>query len=110
MGKLYEGNVEVFTNKETKKVNIRPNPEGDFNRENVGQLYKYMKQLAEKKGYTMSLFVPDASKAEQPVLLASLRFGGKPYLAMLEKRDLSTGSIAKKSSPIEVHRPSWATK
>ena len=110
MGKTYEGNVEVFTNKETRKVNIRPNPEGDFNKENVGQLYKYMKELADKTGFKMSLYIPDADKAEVPVLLSSLRFGGKPYLAMLEKRDLSTGSIAKKSSPIEVHRPSWAKK
>ena len=105
MGKTYEGNVEVFTNKETRKVNIRPNPEGDFNKENVNDLYKFMKQVADKTGFKMNLFVPDASKAEVPVLLASLRFGGKPYLAMLEKRDLSTGSIAKKSSPIEVFKP-----
>ena len=104
MGKLYEGNVEVFTNKETKKVNIRPNPEGDFNRENVNDLYKFMKQVADKTGFKMNLFVPDASKAEVPVLLASLRFGGKPYLAMLEDKKLSTGTI-KKSSPIEVFKP-----
>ena len=25
MGKLYEGNVELFANHKTKKVNIRPN-------------------------------------------------------------------------------------
>ena len=105
MGKIYEGNVEVFTNKETKKVNIRPNPDGDFNKENVGDLYKFMKQVAEKTGFKVNMFVPDASKAEQPVLLASLRFGGKPYLAMLEKKDLSTGTI-KKTSPIEVFKPS----
>ena len=104
MGKLYEGNVEVFTNKETKKVNIRPNPEGDFNREDVNDLYKFMKQVADKTGFKMNLFVPDASKAEVPVLLASLRFGGKPYLAMLEDKKLSTGTI-KKSSPIEVFKP-----
>jgi len=105
MGKTYEGNVEVFTNKETRKVNIRPNPEGDFNKENVNDLYKFMKQVADKTGFKMNLYIPDANKAEVPVLLASLRFGGKPYLAMLEKRDLSTGSIAKKSSPIEVFKP-----
>ena len=104
MGKLYEGNVEVFTNKETKKVNIRPNPEGDFNKENVNDLYKFMKQVADKTGFKMNLFVPDASKAEVPVLLASLRFGGKPYLAMLEDKKLSTGTT-KKSSPIEVFKP-----
>jgi len=104
MGKTYEGNVEVFTNKETKKVNIRPNPEGDFNKENADALYKFMKQVAEKTGFTMQLFIPDASKAEQPVLLMNPRFGGKPYLAMLEKKDLSTGTI-KKSSPIEVFKP-----
>ena len=109
MGKTYEGNVEGFTNKETKKVTIRPNPEGDFNKENVGQLYKYMKELADKTGFKMNLYIPDANKAEQPVLLMNPRFGGKPYLAMLEKKDLSTGTI-KKSSPIEVHRPSWAKK
>ena len=51
MGKIYEGNVEVFTNKETKKVNIRPNPDGDFNKENVGDLYKFMKQVAEKTAW-----------------------------------------------------------
>ena len=105
MGKIYEGNVEVFTNKETKKVNIRPNPDGDFNKENVGDLYKFMKQVAEKTGFKVNMFVPDANKAEVPVLLASLRFGGKPYLAMLEKKDLSTGTI-KKASPIEVFKPS----
>lgn len=104
MGKTYEGNVEVFTNKETKKVNIRPNPEGDFNKENADALYKFMKQVADKTGFTMQLFIPDASKAEQPVLLMNPRFGGKPYLAMLEKKDLSTGTI-KKSSPIEVFKP-----
>ena len=103
MGKTYEGNVEVFTNKETKKVNIRPNPEGDFNKENVTALYKFMKQVADKTGFTMQLFIPDASKAEQPVLLMNPRFGGKPYLAMLEKKDLSTGT--KKASPIEVFKP-----
>ena len=104
MGKTYEGNVEVFTNKETKKVNIRPNPDGDFNKENVTALYKFMKQVADKTGFTMQLFIPDASKAEQPVLLMNPRFGGKPYLAMLEKKDLSTGTI-KKTSPIEVFKP-----
>ena len=104
MGKTYEGNVEVFTNKETKKVNIRPNPDGDFNKENADALYKFMKQVADKTGYTMQLFVPDASKAEQPVILANPRFGGKPYLAMLEKRDLRAGTI-KKASPIEVFKP-----
>ena len=104
MGKTYEGNVEVFTNKETKKVNIRPNPDGDFNKENAGALYKFMKQVADKTGFTMQLFIPDASKAEQPVLLMNPRFGGKPYLAMLEKKDLSTGTI-KKASPIEVFKP-----
>ena len=104
MGKTYEGNVEVYTNKETKKVNIRPNPNGDFNKENAGALYKFMKHVADKKGFKMSLYIPDASKAEQPVLLMNPRFGGKPYLAMLEKKDLSTGTI-KKSSPIEVFKP-----
>jgi len=63
-----------------------------------------MKQVADKKGFKMSLYIPDASKAEQPVLLMNPRFGGKPYLAMLEKKDLSTGTI-KKSSPIEVFKP-----
>ena len=104
MGKTYEGNVEVYTNKETKKVNIRPNPNGDFNKENAGALYKFMKQVADKTGFTMQLFIPDASKAEQPVLLMNPRFGGKPYLAMLEKKDYSTGTI-KKASPIEVFKP-----
>ena len=40
MGKLYEGNVEVYANHETKKVNLRPNPKGAFNKENVSELYK----------------------------------------------------------------------
>lgn len=100
MGKLYEGNVELFANHKTKKVNIRPNPEGKFNKENVSELYNKMKEHATKLKYEMNLFVPDANKAEQPVLLASMRFGGKPYLAMLEKRDLSTAPSRK--SDIEV--------
>ena len=104
MGKTYEGNVEVFTNKETKKVNIRPNPNGDFNKENVTALYKFMKQVADKTGFKMSLFIPDANKAEVPVLLASPRFGGKPYIAMLEDKKFSTGTT-KNSSPIEVFKP-----
>ena len=105
MGKIYEGNVEVFANHKTKKINIRPNADGKFNKENVSDLYGVMKKHADKLKYEMNLFVPDTSKAEQPVLLASLRFGGKPYLAMLEKKDLSTGTI-KKTSPIEVFKPS----
>ena len=72
--------------------------------ENADALYKFMKQVADKTGFTMQLFIPDASKAEQPVLLMNPRFGGKPYLAMLEKKDLSTGTI-KKTSPIEVFKP-----
>ena len=40
MGKIYEGNVEVFTNKETKKVNIRPNPDGDFNKTSPIEVFK----------------------------------------------------------------------
>ena len=100
MGKLYEGNVEVFANHKTKKINIRPNADGKFNKENVSDLYGVMKKHADKLKYEMNLFVPDTSKAEQPVLLASLRFGGKPYLAMLEKRDL-TSSPSRKSD-IEV--------
>ena len=103
MGKLYEGNVEVFANKTTKKVNIRPNPDGDFNKENVTALYKFMKQVADKTGFTMQLFIPDANKAEVPVLLMNPRFGGKPYLAMLEDKKISTG--AKNASPIEVFKP-----
>jgi len=100
MGKVYEGNVEVFANHKTKKINIRPNPEGKFNKENVADLYAVMKKHADKLKYEMNLFVPDANKAEQPVLLASLRFGGKPYLAMLEKRDLT--SQPNRKSDIEV--------
>ena len=100
MGKLYEGNVEVFANHKTKKINIRPNADGKFNKENVSDLYGVMKKHADKLKYEMNLFVPDTSKAEQPVLLASLRFGGKPYLAMLENRDL-TSSPSRKSD-IEV--------
>ena len=100
MGKLYEGNVELFANHKTKKVNIRPNPEGKFNKENVSELYNKMKEHATKLKYEMNLFVPDANKAEQPVLLASLRVGGNHYLAMLEKRDLSTAPSRK--SDIEV--------
>ena len=46
MGKLYEGNVELFANYKTKKVNIRPNPEGKFNKENVSELYNKMKEHA----------------------------------------------------------------
>ena len=103
MGKQYEGNVEVFINKNTKRVNIRPNSEGDFNKENANELYKFMKQVADKTGFDMNLFVPDSAKAEVPVLLASLRFGGKPYLAMLDKRDTST--TTKAISPIEVFKP-----
>ena len=48
MGKLYEGNVELFANHKTKKVNIRPNPEGKFNKENVSELYNKMKEHATK--------------------------------------------------------------
>ena len=48
----------------------------------------------------MNIYVPDASKAEVPLLLASYRFGGKPYLAMLEKKDNVT-TVTKKSN-IEV--------
>ena len=88
MGKLYEGNVELFANHKTKKVNIRPNPEGKFNKENVSELYNKMKEHATKLKYEMNCLYPDANKAEVPVLLASLRFGGKPYLAMLEKREV----------------------
>ena len=104
MGKVYEGNVELFANHKTKKISIRPNPEGKFNKENVSELYNKMKEHATRLKYEMNLFVPDANKAEVPVLLASLRFGGKPYLAMLEDKKLSTGTT-KKSSPIEVFKP-----
>ena len=100
MGKLYEGNVELFANHKTKKVNIRPNPEGKFNKENVSELYNKMKEHATKLKYEMNLFVPDANKAEVPVLLMNPWFGGKPYLAMLEKRELT--NTASKKSDIEV--------
>ena len=100
MGKLYEGNVELFANHKTKKVNIRPNPEGKCNKENVSELYNKMKEHATKLKYEMNLFVPDANKAEVPVLLMNPRFGGKPYLAMLEKRELT--NTASKKSDIEV--------
>ena len=100
MGKLYEGNVELFANHKTKKVNIRPNPEGKFNKENVSELYNKMKEHATKLKYEMNLFVRDANKAEVPVLLMNPRFGGKPYLAMLEKRELT--NTASKKSDIEV--------
>tara|TARA_B000000565_G_scaffold170923_1_gene129342 strand:- start:208 stop:513 length:306 start_codon:yes stop_codon:yes gene_type:complete len=99
MGKVYEGNVELFANHKTKKVSIRPNPEGKFNKENVSELYNKMKEHATRLKYEMNLFVPDANKAEVPVLLASLRFGGKPYLAMLDKRDTTAPS---RKSDIEV--------
>ena len=100
MGKQYEGNVEIYANHETKKINIRPNPKGGYNKENVSELYKTMKKHSDKLGYTMNIYVPDASKAEEPLLLASYRFGGKPYLAMLPKKDMST-TVTKKSN-IEV--------
>ena len=100
MGKLYEGNVEVYANHETKKVNLRANPKGAFNKENVSELYKTMKKHADKLGYTMVMYVPDVNKAEEPLLLTSYRFGGKPYLAMLEKKD-GKATVARKSN-IEV--------
>mgnify|MGYP003134250741 FL=1 len=100
MGKLYEGNVEVTANHKTKKINIRPNPEGKFNKENVADLYAVMKKHADKLKYEMNLFVPDASKAEVPVILANLRFGGKPYLAMLPM--LTQVNQPNKKSDIEV--------
>ena len=100
MGKLYEGNVEVYANHETKKINLRPNPKGAFNKENVSELDKTMKKHSDKLGYTMNIYVPDARKSEVPLLLASYRFGGKPYLAMLEKKDNVT-TVTKKSN-IEV--------
>ena len=59
-----------------------------------------MKEHATKLKYEMNLFVPDANKAEVPVLLMNPRFGGKPYLAMLEKRELT--NTASKKSDIEV--------
>ena len=101
MGKQYEGNVEIYANHETKKVNIRPNPKGGYNKENVSELYKTMKKHSDKLGHKMNIYVPDASKAEQPLLLTSYQFGGKPYLAMLEKRDTNS-SVGKKKSSIRV--------
>ena len=96
MGKLYEGNVELFANHTIKKVNIRPNPEGKFNKENVSELYNKMKEHATRLKYEMNLFVPDANKAEVPVILQKF---GKPYLAMLDKRDTTSPS---KKNNIEV--------
>lgn len=101
MGKQYEGNVEVFVNDTTKKVNIKENSDGHFNKENVKELYKFMKQVADKTGYKLNIFIPDASKAEEPVILQ--RFG-KPYLAMLDKRNTTTSS---KKSPIRVFTPDY---
>ena len=72
---------------------------GKFNKENA-ELYNKMKEHDTKLKYEMQLFVPDANKAEQPVILASLRFGGKPYLAMLEKSDLQL--VLSRKSDIEV--------
>ena len=50
---------------------------------------------------TLLIFIPDASKAEEPVILQ--RFG-KPYLAMLDKRNTTTSS---KKSPIRVMTPNF---
>ena len=56
--------------------------------------------VADKTGYVMNLYIPDANKAEVPVLLTSYQFGGKPYLAMLE--DKKDSKYTKKKSSIQV--------
>ena len=100
MGKRYEGNVEVFINNTTKKVKIKENSDGFFNKENVAKLYKVMKQVADKKGYELGIYIPDPNKAEVPVILQ--RFG-KPYLALL--KDDKGYKTSPKKSPIEVINP-----
>lgn len=99
----YEGNVEVFVNDTLKHVKIKENPNGHFNKENVKELYKFMKQVADKNGYKVKAFIPDPNKAEVPVILQKF---GKPYLALLEdNKDKYTTSS--KKSPIRVITPDF---
>ena len=104
---VYQGNVEVFTNKETKKVNIRPNPEGDFNAENVTDLLAFMVEIGKKVGFKPNVFIPEEFKNRTselvPVLLASKRFAGKPFMAMLTPRTDKGSPI--KASPVTVYKP-----
>tara|TARA_R100000231_G_C5328663_1_gene165667 strand:- start:1275 stop:1622 length:348 start_codon:yes stop_codon:yes gene_type:complete len=105
MGKLYEGNVSIYANNETKKINIKANPNGTYNRDNVGDLLAKMQEHANKLKFTLHTFVPAEYKGKTsglvPVLLANMRFGGKPYLAMLPEKKLST-PVNKKSNIVDL--------
>lgn len=91
--KTFEGKVSVVLN--TKgEIALKRDPQGAWDATKATELYQKMQEIAKGKKKAInaySLFLVDGGT--EVVLLAN-RFGN-PYIAVLPKRDGSTGSRAK---------------
>ena len=79
MAKIYKGKVSVFENTKKEAV-VKPDKDGQFDFENVSELYKTMIQVAKDKKLTPRVYKPEAA-GDTPVLMADR--WGNPYLALL---------------------------
>ena len=82
MAKIYQGKVSVFSNS-NKQLVVKPDDSGNFNHENVSELYKTMLTLGKKHKMEVRVFKPEQG-GDTPVLMTDR--WGKPYVALLPER------------------------
>ena len=112
MARLYTGNVSVALNTKNKIV-VKPNADGKYNQENVGDLVKACKKAAIDlkdrgtadepvgfKPFTPPRLTAEEQKTVQPVLLEG--FGKSPYIAMLPEQDEKASSTRRKVEILDV--------
>jgi hypothetical protein len=84
MAKIYQGKVSVFSNS-NKQLVVKPDDSGNFNHENVSELYKTMLTLGKKHKMEVRVFKPEnETNCDTPLLMADR--WGKPYVALLPER------------------------
>jgi len=87
MAMIYKYNVSIFQN--TKgAITVKRDDEGNYNANNVSDLYKKMLELGKKLKAEVRVFKPKAD-GNTPLLFAD-RYGN-PYLALLPAREAPTG-------------------
>ena len=84
MAKIYQGKVSVFSNS-NKQLVVKPDANGQFDMNNVAELYNTMLTLGKKHKMEVRVFKPENETNCDTPLLMSDRWG-KPYIALLPER------------------------
>jgi hypothetical protein len=82
MAKIYQGKVSVFSNS-NKQLVVKPDANGQFDMNNVAELYSTMLTLGKKHKMEVRVFKPEAT-GDTPIIMTDR--WGKPYIALLPER------------------------